>query len=70
MYFATSDLDGGFPVTFIDTPVVEITPNTTNALYWMAATGITTTSMRLTCYSMTQETLNTTSGIYVVGRWK
>lgn len=70
MYFATSDLDGGFPVTFTEVPVVIITPNTTNALYWMAATGITTTSMRLTCYSMTQETLNTTSGIYVVGRWK
>lgn len=70
LYFSTDDFPGGFPVTFIDTPVVEITPNQTNQLYWLAATGVTATSFRITCYSLSQENLATVSGIYVVGRWK
>ena len=29
MYFSTSNLEGGFPVTFTEVPVVVITPNST-----------------------------------------
>ena len=70
MYFSTSNLEGGFPVTFTEVPVVVITPNSTNSLYWIGATNVTKTSMSLTCYSMSQETFDTVSGIYMVGRWK
>lgn len=70
MYFATSSVPGGFPITFFEIPTVLITPNSTNALYHMGATNITKTSFSLTVYSMSQEVINTNSGILVIGRWK
>ena len=69
LYF-TSSKAVDFPFAFKESPLIIVSPGTTNELYWMGVNEVSTTGYKLTAYSVKKGMCYSQGNMLIIGKWK
>ena len=69
LYF-TSSKAVDFPFAFKESPLIIVSPGTTNELYWTGVNEVSTTGYKLTVYSVKKGMCYSQCNMLIIGKWK